>query len=128
MPGIYPQLMLSMFPTLPTDPTATPVVNAQQRQQIYHRCLAVLLLILEECARRGIRVNHRSPSFTLRGRGMGPQIRYMPSICLVYARHIPGIAGDVFVSVANMPGNMPSICLVYASTSHGAYGRHMPMQ
>jgi len=101
MPGIYPQLMLSMFPTLPTDPTATPVVNAQQRQQIYHRCLAVLLLILEECARRGIRVNHRSPSFTLRGRGMvpPPQIRYMPSICLVYA-----------------------------STSHGAYGRHMPMQ
>ena len=87
-----------MFPTLPTDPEATPVENAQQRQQLYHRCWAVLLVILEECARRGIKVTHRSPPLPL----------YMSS----------------YRSRENMPVICPSICLYI----HGAYAWHMPMQ
>ena len=53
--------MMSMFPTWAEDKEMSPVENAQQRQRLYQRCMAVLLLCLMECARRGIKVVHRSP-------------------------------------------------------------------
>jgi len=82
MPGICPQLMLSMFPSLPADPAATPVENAKQRHELYHRCLAVLMIILEECARRGIRVQHKSPPLPLHPTPI-------LCVCQSYAWHMP---------------------------------------
>ena len=101
----YPQLMMSMFPTWPEDKERTPVENAEQRHILYQRCMAVLLLCWEECARRGIRVVHRCPP-----------------------PHLPVAVGGgrrTAVGIHRAPGTR-CICQAYAHTgilARGACGR-----
>ena len=75
--------MLSMFPSLPDDSEKTAGDMAKLRQQLYQRCLAVLLLCLELCAERGIKVVHRC--IPVSRRRIGAKMRPCRGICLAYA-------------------------------------------
>ena len=51
----------ALFPILEKDEDAQPVDNARSAQRLYQRSMALYLVCLEVCARKGIRVTHKYP-------------------------------------------------------------------
>jgi len=66
----------ALFPILERDEEDLPVDHARSHQVLYNRSMALYLVCLEVCARKGIRVTHRCPP---------PLAVHMRRICVVYA-------------------------------------------
>ena len=55
------KLLLAIFPNFTKDQDAAPLDNTKARLLLYQRSLALLLVLIEVCARHGILMTHRSP-------------------------------------------------------------------
>ena len=69
------KLLLAILPKCLKDEDAAPLDNSKAKQRLYQRALALLLVLLEVCARLGIKMTHRSPTL----------VGYIRDICQAYA-------------------------------------------
>ena len=58
------KILGALFPILERDEEDAAVDHARGKQQLYQRSMALYLVCLEVCARKGIRVTHRCPPAT----------------------------------------------------------------
>jgi len=95
------KILLAILPKYLKDPDAAQLDNSKAKQRLYQRALALLLVLMEVCARLGIKMTHRS--LTLVGD--------IPDICQAYAS---------WRMTRPMPTTGPPL------HSQVAYARHMP--
>jgi len=55
------KLLLAIFPNFKKDEDAAALDNTKAKKLLYQRALSLLLVLLEVCARLGIKMTHRSP-------------------------------------------------------------------
>ena len=131
------KLLLALLPIFKRDEDAAALDNTFAAQRLYQRALSLLLVLLEVCARFGIKVTHRY------GQHLGSRARHMPMLACVNvacathmramqaARHLPPVAAVLAVVHRPRPDQGPDRGApilpgaVRSPSWWGAYAYHM---